>query len=126
MTDRPLSGCRMVILEDDYYQAHDSKSTLEDAGAKVVAVTATVPDLHVLMADGRIDAVLIDINLGRSTSFDFARELRSNGIPFLFLTGYDVGMLPEDLAGSPYISKPADRGRSSPVWRASRHARPER
>ena len=111
MTDRPLSGCRMVILEDDYYQAHDSKSTLEEAGAQVIAVTATVPDLQVLMADGQIDAVLIDINLGHSTSFDFARELRSNGIPFLFLTGYDVGMLPEDLAGSPYISKPADRGK---------------
>lgn len=55
--------------------------------------------------------MLIDINLGRSTSFDFARDLRRNGIPFLFLTGYDAGMLPEDLAGSPYISKPAERGK---------------
>ncbi len=111
MTDRPLSGCKIVILEDDYYQAHDSKDTLEDAGAKVIAVTATVPDLPALMAEGQIDAVLIDINLGRSTSFEFARELRRNGIPFLFLTGYDAGMLPEDLAGSPYISKPADRSK---------------
>jgi CheY-like chemotaxis protein len=58
-----------------------------------------------------IDAVLIDIKLGHSTSFDFARELSRNAIPFLFLTGYDVGMLPEDLVGSPYISKPADRGK---------------
>lgn len=110
MTDRLLSGCRIVIVEDDYYQAHDSKNTLEEAGAKVVAVTATVPDLPALLADGRIDAVLIDVNLGRILSYDFARELRSNAIPFLFLTGYDAGMLPEDLAGSPYISKPADRG----------------
>jgi DNA-binding response OmpR family regulator len=109
MTDRPLSGCRIVILEDDYYQAHDSKHTLEEAGAKVIAVTATVPSLEALLADGRIDAVLIDINLGRSLSFDFARELQRNKIPFLFLTGYDAGMLPDDLAGSAYISKPADR-----------------
>ncbi len=111
MTDRPLSGYRIIILEDDYYQAHDSKNTLEDAGAKVIAVTGKVPDLGALMADGRIDAVLIDINLGHGTSFDFARELTRNGIPFLFLTGYDIGMLPDDLAGSPYISKPADRGK---------------
>lgn len=111
MTDRALSGCRIVILEDDYYQAHDSKNTLEEAGAKVIAVTATVPDLAALLADGRIDAVLIDVNLGRGLSYDFARELRSNAIPFMFLTGYDAGMLPEDLAGSPYISKPADRGK---------------
>jgi len=111
MIDRPLSGCRIVILEDDYYQAHDSKNTLEDAGATVIKVTATVPDIEALRAQGRIDAVLIDINLGRSLSFDFARELRDKDIPFLFLTGYDAGMLPEDLAGSAYISKPADRGK---------------
>lgn len=111
MTERPLSGCRIVILEDDYYQAHDSKNTLEDAGATVIKVTAAVPDLAALMADGGIDAVLIDINLGRGLSFDFARELKRSRIPFLFLTGYDAGMLPEDLAGGAYISKPADRGR---------------
>lgn len=111
MTDRPLSGRRIIILEDDYYQAHDSKDTLEEAGATVVAVTATVPDLEPHLAKGPIDAVLIDINLGRSLSFDFARELRRAEIPFLFLTGYDAGMLPEDLTGSAYISKPADRAR---------------
>ena len=111
MTDNPLAGRRIIILEDDYYQAHDSKDTLEEAGATVIAVTATVPDLAPHLARGPIDAVLIDINLGRSLSFDFARTLRSNAIPFLFLTGYDAGMLPEDLAQSPYISKPADRAR---------------
>ncbi len=111
MTERPLSGCRIVILEDDYYQAHDSKNTLEDADATVIKVTASVPDLEALVADGGIDAVLIDINLGRGLSFDFARELKRSRIPFLFLTGYDAGMLPEDLAGGAYISKPADRAR---------------
>lgn len=111
MTNRPLAGCRIVILEDDYYQAHDSKNTLEEAGATVIKVTATVPDIDALGADGPIDAVLIDINLGRSLSFDFARELSRKGIPFLFLTGYDAGMLPEDLARSAYISKPADPAR---------------
>ncbi|MFO6448049.1 response regulator [Erythrobacter sp. NE805] len=111
MPHRPLAGRRIIILEDDYYQAHDSKDTLEEAGAEVVSVTATVPDIAAHLAAGRIDAVLIDINLGRMLSFDFARTLRSHAIPFLFLTGYDAGMLPEDLAGSPYISKPADRSR---------------
>jgi DNA-binding response OmpR family regulator len=111
MTDRPLTNRRIIILEDDYYQAHDSKDTLENAGATVVAVTATVPDIEAYLSEGPIDAVLIDINLGRSLSFDFARTLRDHNIPFAFLTGYDAGMLPEDLKGSPYISKPADRGR---------------
>lgn len=108
MTDRPLSGYRIIILEDDYYQAEDSRLTLERVGAKVIAVSATTPDLDQLLADGRIDAALIDINLGNSLSFDFARELGARAIPFAFLTGYDAGMLPDDLADRPCLSKPAD------------------
>lgn len=111
MTNRPLSGYRIIILEDDYYQAEDSRLTLERAGATVIAVTATAPDLGKLLADGRIDAALIDINLGRTVSFDFARELGARAIPFAFLTGYDAGMLPEDLAARPCLSKPADAAR---------------
>ncbi|RNJ62222.1 MAG: response regulator [Porphyrobacter sp. IPPAS B-1204] len=111
MTDRPLSGYRIIILEDDYYQAEDSRLTLEQAGATVIAVTASAPDLGELLVEGRIDAALIDINLGSSLSFDFARELGARAIPFAFLTGYDAGMLPDDLAGRPCLSKPADPAR---------------
>jgi CheY-like chemotaxis protein len=111
MTDRTLSGCRIVILEDDYYQASDCRFILEQEGAKVVAVTSRIPDLSALLAEGRLDVVLIDINLGYGLSFDFARELKAKGIPFVFLTGYDAAMLPDDLAGSAYLSKPADGAR---------------
>jgi len=111
MTDRILSGYRIVILEDDYYQAQDCRELIERAGGKVIAISATFPDLSALLQEGRIDAVLIDINLGHGLSFDFARELKARGIPFVFLTGYDAAMLPEDLAGSGYLTKPADPAR---------------
>lgn len=107
MTDRALSGCRIIIVEDDYYQAQDCKQMLEQAGAKVVAVSAIVPDLDVLLAEGRIDAALIDINLGATHTLDFARELTAKAIPFAFLTGYDAAILPDDLSASVCISKPA-------------------
>lgn len=111
MPDQPLSGFRIVILEDDYYQAQDSRETLESAGATVVAITATIPDLDALLEQGQIHAVLIDINLGHGLSFDFARALKARAIPFVFLTGYDAAMLPDDLAQSAYLSKPADSTR---------------
>lgn len=111
MTDRTLSGFRIVIVEDDYYQAQDCRQLLEAAGAKVIAISATVPDLPALLEEGRIDAVLIDINLGHGLSFDFARELKTRAIPFVFLTGYDAVMLPDDLASSGYLTKPADARR---------------
>lgn len=111
MNSAPLAGRRILIVEDDYYQAHDCKQLLEHAGAKVVALHADVPDLAALLADGAVDAGLIDINLGQGLSLDFARALRRKAIPFVFLTGYDADILPDDLAGTPCISKPADGDR---------------
>ena len=108
MTTTPLSGLRIAILEDDFYQASDCRHTLEQAGAEVVAVTSQVPSLEVLDQWAALDVALIDINLGHGLSFDFARTLQARGIRFVFLTGYDAEMLPDDLAGSTYLSKPAD------------------
>ncbi|MEQ5787890.1 response regulator [Erythrobacter sp. NFXS35] len=111
MNSEPLAGRRIVIVEDDYFQAEDSRRLLERAGAQIVAIAATTPDLAELLALGSVDAGLIDINLGRTHSLDFARALRDHAIPFVFLTGYDAAMLPEDLADGPCISKPADSER---------------
>lgn len=108
MTDRPLSDLNIVILEDDYYQAQDCRMILEEAGARVISISATLPDLDRLLAEGPLDLMLIDINLGHGLSFDFARSLKARAIRFAFLTGYDAEMLPDDLADSPYLSKPAD------------------
>jgi len=111
MNDKPLSGHRIIIVEDDYYQAFESKQMLEEAGAEIVKTTATVPDLDALLAQGRIDAGLLDINLGHSLSLDFARALRDRAIPFAFLTGYDAAIVPDDLARVPVLSKPADHAK---------------
>lgn len=108
MSNKVLSGCRIMILEDDYFQAQDSHQMLEEAGATVILVSAVVPDLAELLAEGRIDAALIDINLGVGLTLDFARRLRAEEVPFVFLTGYDESVLPDDLADCPSISKPAD------------------
>lgn len=108
MTDRTLSDRRIVIVEDDYYQAQDCRQILERAGATIIGISATVPDLANLLAEGPIDAALIDINLGAGHSFDFARKLDAAGVRFAFLTGYDASILPDDLAGSACFSKPAD------------------
>lgn len=111
MTKDKLCGYRVIILEDDYYQAQDSRQLLEQAGATIVAISGTIPDLDSLLTQGPVDAVLIDINLGHGLSLDFARDLKARAIPFVFLTGYDAAMLPEDLADSAYLSKPADATR---------------
>lgn len=57
------------------------------------------------------DAALLDINLNCEMSWDIALALRERGIPFVFSTGYDVGIaMPADLAGSPVIGKLSSEG----------------
>ena len=107
ITETSLLGCRILIVEDDYNQARDIQQLLELAGAQIVVIAGQAPDLVSLVGEARVDAGLIDINLGQGLSFALARALREHAIPFVFLTGYDASVVPEDLADAPYLRKPA-------------------
>jgi len=106
--DKPLSGCHILIIEDDFYQAEDSRDYLSDAGAIIVECRGTIPDLDDLLADRRVDIALLDINLGHTQTFPLARALREKNIRCAFITGYDPQTLPRDLADVPVVTKPAE------------------
>lgn len=108
MEDTRLTGRHVLIIEDNFYQAEDTRESLASAGAVVAACRATPPDLDELLARTPIDIALLDINLGQIRSFDLARALLAREIPFVFLTGYDPGIVPAELAAAPVIAKPAD------------------
>lgn len=104
--DKPLSDRHILIIEDDFYQAQDSRDYLIEAGGVIAGCRATIPDLDQLLASTRVDVALLDINLGNTQSFDLARALRALGIPFVFMTGYDRDVVPPDLEEAPHIAKP--------------------
>jgi len=106
---RPLEGRRILIVEDEYFQAREIAAALTNAGAEVIGPTAHAEEVPDLVASGEIDAAMLDINLGQGASFDLARSIRDRPIPFLFLTGYDVSIIPDDLRGSMRLEKPVDQ-----------------
>lgn len=77
------------------------------SGATIVAMTASIPNAIAVLDRESVDIGLLDINLAGLQSYDVARALIARAIPVLFLTGYEPGYLPEDLAGVPVITKPA-------------------
>lgn len=101
-----LDNRRVLLVEDEYFQAMDAKRWLEDAGAEVIGPAARAEDLPALLGGG-VDVAVLDINLGDGASFSAAETLRSRGVPFLFLTGYDCGGIPAGMAGVPCLPKPA-------------------
>ena len=106
MTDLPLDGLRILIVEDDYYLATDARTIIEQAGGTVVGPFGTVEEARAAIDADSADLAVIDINLGDGPAFDLARELDSAKLPFLFATGYDQAAVPDDLKTVVRLEKP--------------------
>ncbi len=106
MSEVPLSGTSILMLEDDFWQAQDAFDCLEDAGAKVVTMTGSASAALDSLDRRPVDVALLDVNLMGHTSYDVARTLLERGVPVMFLTGYEADILPDDLADTPVMTKP--------------------
>lgn len=106
MSSKNLEGIRVLIVEDDFYQALDMSECLTAAGAEVVGPAGQAGRVADIISDQSFDAAVVDINLGTGPDFDIARTLRERNVPFLFLTGYDLETIPADLAATPRVQKP--------------------
>jgi hypothetical protein len=49
---------------------------------------------------------LVDISLGLGPSFKLAETLKDQGIPFVFVTGYDQTVIPEEFNDIERLEKP--------------------
>lgn len=101
----PLSGLRILIVEDEFLVAMELSEEMERLGARV---TASVGSLAEARREARvqIDGVLLDVQLGEERTYDLAAELQASGTPFILTTGFDVDLLPTALRDSPRLSKP--------------------
>lgn len=106
MTDMPLNSLRVLVVEDDYYSATDTSKSIEEAGGKVVGPFATAQEARAALDANGADLAIIDINLGFGPVFDLARHLDSVRLPFLFATGYDQAVVPDDLKTVVRLEKP--------------------
>ncbi len=106
MSDLPLDGLRILIVEDDYYLATDARAIIEGTGGQVVGPFGTAEEARAAIDTDGADLAVIDINLGCGPAFDLAHYLQSIKLPFLFATGYDQAVVPDDLRGIVRLEKP--------------------
>ncbi|RST30058.1 hypothetical protein HMF7854_03865 [Sphingomonas ginkgonis] len=102
-----LTGHRVLVLEDDFYLASDTRRALEGAGAEVLGPCASEGAAMDEMDDNPTAAV-VDVNLGRGPSFELARSLKDRGTPFVFITGYDEEIIPSEFDGIARLQKPVE------------------
>lgn len=107
MADTNTTNRRVLVVEDEMAIAMMIEDMLEDAGFEVAGTASRPSDaLSALERDNRIDAAIVDVNLGGSDSTEVAAALSARGVPFLFSTGYGRSGLPEGLAEHPVLQKP--------------------
>ncbi len=103
----PLSGRKILVVEDEYLIADDLAALLSQAGAEVIGPAASLPKAMRLASDTQqFDAAVLDINLRGVNVFPLADELRARGIPMLFMTGYGENNVPADYCAIARCEKP--------------------
>ena len=71
-------GLRVLLLED----------MLMELGHDMVASAGNIDDARAEAAKREFDLAILDVNLGRESSYPLAADFNARGIPFILSTGY--------------------------------------
>jgi CheY-like chemotaxis protein len=104
--DSPLSGRRILVVEDEMIAAWVLEQILADLGCEVVGPAARVNEALAMIETEAIDAVLLDVNLNGEKSYPVADALSARGVPFFFSTGYNRDSMPHGYRDFPMLQKP--------------------
>jgi two-component sensor histidine kinase/DNA-binding response OmpR family regulator len=106
--DRPSSGKRVMIVEDEALIGMMMKDALTGLGLAVTGPFVTVRDAMRALDNGPVDFAILDVNLGGEWVYPVADRLAQGGIPFVFVTGYGVDGLDGRFAHTPVFEKPIE------------------
>jgi len=104
----PLSGRRVLLVEDEAIIALDLAALLTDLGALVVGPAHSVADALELLNKGKIDCAALDVNLDGEAVYPVARALETRHIPFVFVTAYHGEKVDSQFRNCPVLQKPVD------------------
>lgn len=106
MTEKLLSGRRILVVEDEMLVLMSIEDMLADLGCESVAAAATV-DQAIALIDAQVfDAAMLDMNLNGTKSFPVADKLAALGVPFIFATGYSAQDMRDGYGDRPLLKKP--------------------
>lgn len=102
-----LDGLRILLLEDEVLIAMDVEQLCRDHGASEVTIVRDLAELDRERVETGFDAAIVDLMLGGVSTLDFARQLHSRKIPFVFASGHsDIGEIEQEFPDVVLVSKP--------------------
>ena len=106
MTNPTTPSARILVVEDEYLIRMLLEDMLADLGHTVAAAVGTIAEAKELATTGDFNCAVLDVNLDGQEIFPVADILMKRGMPFVFVTGYGEGSLPETYRGRPTLQKP--------------------
>ena len=107
--DSPVSGRRVLVVEDEMMVAWLLEDLLAELGCAIVGPAAGVNQALAMIEAEAIDVAVLDVNLNGEMSYSIADALATRGVPFVFVTGYDKNRILEGYRTSPVLQKPFHR-----------------
>lgn len=105
MSNVALSGCRVLVVEDEVLIGMVLEDILEMLGCTLAGSAATMEEAWRL-AEGEFDVAILDVNIGAEPIFPLADAIRDRGAPIIFATGSLPDSLPERFSDCPVLEKP--------------------
>ena len=106
MTDTTKATPRVLVVEDEYLIRMLLEDMLADLGYEVGASVGSIAEASEQATNGDFNAAVLDVNLDGKEIFPVAEILTKRGVPFVFVTGYGEGSLPEPYRHHPALQKP--------------------
>jgi DNA-binding response OmpR family regulator len=106
--ERPDARKRVLLVEDEFLLSAVLSAELQEFGYDVLGPFPTVAWAMEAVRSESFDGAILDINLRGELVYPLAEELARQGIPFLFLSGYEAVNIPASFRGHARLAKPAD------------------
>lgn len=105
-----LAGLRVLLVEHDYWLAHETAELLCEAGAEVAGPAGRLDVARALVArEPHLDGAVTGVQLGDGRADALIAELLARGVPVLLATGCPGHLLPDWLRALPRVPKPGGR-----------------
>jgi len=104
--DENLAKQRFLVVEDEMLVLLMIEDMLGDLGCEVVASAATAEQALGLIAAGRFDSAMLDMNLNGDKSDEVAQALVARGVPFIFCSGSSALDVAPEFQDRPFLRKP--------------------
>src|SRR4029079_985775 len=106
MTNSSAAPPRVLVVEDEYLIRMLLEDMLDELGYGLAAAVGTIAEAREHASKGDFNAAVLDVNLDGQEIYPVADIIAQRGLPFVFVTGYGQGSLPEAYRGRPALQKP--------------------